>query len=310
MSRARLPFVRTFALALVLLSAFAAANFACGTSAPTDTLVPITGIVVRAESLTVGRGCGTGPTQIYKYVALVLGLNVADVAVEVSKQRRDELIAVNVYDCFTDGLFVDLPPSGGSSDYDVQIYAYNRTAYEAAGGDTLFRGITQRLQVFRSLLLNDGGAAERGAIDADLKRLRATNPTYTTTCTAVELANVQSLAVCKPFAAGGTGVGMQSAPATITLSAASFTRAQGGALTCGVEYTSVRYRSGAGGAVGAATDAACAGLTITVSPATAPASWSIEVALLDGTGALVGQTTCGAETSPGLTTAAVCKPIP
>lgn len=297
----------------MLFVGFVAGIIACGSSASSDTLVPITGIVVRAETLTTGRGCGIAPTQVFKYVAVVFGVNPADANKAGVDQRHDEFVAANVYDCFTDGLFVDLPVSGGSTTYEVQVFAYNKAAYDIARGDPArgdeLKGIATRLQVNRSALVNDGGPADRIAIMQDLERLKATNPTYTTKCNALEIQSVQSLAICDPLAVGGEGLGVKAAPATITLSAASFTTAKGTVVRCNEDYTTVKYRSGPSGVFGAATDAPCTS-AITISPAAAPASWVIEVALIRSDMMVLGQTTCGAETSPGLTSPAVCKPIP
>ena len=279
MSRTHVPSFLVFAGLL---------GMACSGTSASDTIAPITGVSVRAEALTEGRGCGRGATQIFKYAAVVLGKNP-------SGPDRDTFVAGNVYDCFTDGQFVDLPASGGSFEYKIQIYAYNETAYLAAGD-----------------------AKVRAAV-SNPSSLPTTNPTYSTTCTAAQLELVQSQAVCLPVVVGAAGGGAQPAAASVVLSAATFPGAEGGVVTCEQEYTSVRYRSVVGGTASEVTEARCATLrppsdalqpfTITVSPAVAPASYVIEVALLRPDGSVLGQTTCGAETSPGLTSTAVCKPI-
>ncbi|MDB4938164.1 MAG: hypothetical protein JWP87_5136 [Labilithrix sp.] len=278
MFRARLLFVAIFSLLL-----------ACSGTGTSDTLSPITGVTIRAESLTASRGCGRGTTQIFKYAVVILGRNPS------STGTFDVFIAGNVYDCFSDAQFVSLPASANSFEYDVQVYAYNEAAYQAAGGDA----------VVKPAAVNPTA-------------LPRTNPTLTTTCTAQQIPEVQSLAVCKPFSVGTGAFGTPAQPATVVLSAGSFARGDGGVVVCDTDYASVRYRSGAGGALGAITEARCSHLTdkgiepitITVSPADAPASYTIEVALLRADGTALGQTTCGAETSPGITSSAVCQPIP
>lgn len=284
---------------------------ACGSTSGTDALPPITGIVVRAETLTSGHGCGPKATQVFKYVALVFGANPA------APDVRDELLAANVYDCFADGQFVELPLSAGSAQYALQIYVYNSAAYAAAGGDAGIKGITGRLTALRAAVAADGGAPERAAVKAALAALPATNPTYSTTCDAAQFPDVQSLAVCQPLAAGTGGVGTSTTPATAVLSAGSFPVADGGVVTCDDQYASVRYRYGTGGTFTEPTDARCSRLTdkglepfvITVSPAVAPATYAFEVALLRSDGSLLGTSSCTAETSPGLTSSAVCKPV-
>ena len=307
MFRVRASLVTAFALFVGAVGAV----FACGSSASSDTLIPITGIVVRSETLTTGRGCGTDSTQIFKYVAVVFGLNTADVGKPVAMQRRDEFLAANVNDCYADGLFVNLPLTAGSTDYDVQVYVYTRTAYEMAGGDAILKGIALRLQYDRVNLLADGGGAkERTAIQSELAFLHDSRPTWTTTCTASQFDFVQTLAVCKDFSLGTGAIGAAPAPATVELSAASFPVGDGGTVKCGVDYQTVRYRSSTGNVFSEPTVAPCASLTIRVAPAVAPASYAIDVALIRADDTVLGQTSCGADTSPGRTSTAVCKPLP
>ena len=278
MFRAHVPFV----LSLAVLAGVAGACSGTGTS---DTVAPITGVVVRAETLTVGRGCGRSATQIFKYAAVVLGKNP-------SSGAFDTFLAGNVYDCFSDGQFVELPPSGGSFEYTIAIYAYNETAYRAATD------------------------AKVRTAAASPSALPATNPTYSTTCKALQIELVQSLAVCQALAVGAPGTGATPAAASVVLPTTTFATADGGTVTCENEFVSVRFRSMVGGTTSEVTESRCVTLTpnlqpftIVISPAVAPASYVIELALLRGDGTVVGQTTCGAETSPGVPSPAVCKPI-
>jgi hypothetical protein len=286
-SRARTLLLPIASISALLVSV--AAPLACGSSAATATLLPITGITVRAENLTVGLGCGHANSQIFRYALVVFGRNPS------ATNTFDVYIASNIYDCFSDGMFVDLPASGGNTDYMLQVYAYNEANYLAAGD-----------------------AKIRAAV-ANPTTLPATNPTYTTTCTATEIGDVQALAVCQPLQIGPSGVGAPLPPATVTLAAGSFARGDSGTASCDGEYATVRYRATpSGGTAGAITDVRCSHLTakgvepvtISISPAVAPASYLIEVALLRDDGSVLGQTTCSAETSPGLLSAAVCQPIP
>jgi hypothetical protein len=248
----------------------------CGSTSASDTLTPITGITVRAETLTAGRGCGKGPTQVFKYAVVVFGRNPGDTA------KLDTLVAGGVYDCFTDAQFVNVPASAGSFDYSLQVFAYNAAAYQAAGD----------------------GPIRAAALDPT--KLPQTNPTLATTCTAQELDQVQSLAVCQALTDGAAAVGAPPQPATLVLGTASFTTANGGTALCGGSFTTVRYRADANGVPGTTADTPCTA-SITLSPAVAPATYSIQVALLRGDGSVVGTTTCGAETSPGLTSSATCQ---
>ena len=276
-------------VAAVFAAAFAAA---CGSSDTTATLVPITGITVRAENLTANLGCGLGDSQVFKYAVIVFGRNPN------AFNTFDVYVASNVYDCFSDGQFVDLPPSAGVTDYQLQIFAYSSASYQAAGGDAGVR-----------------------AAAANPVTLPATHPTYTTKCTATEVGDVQALAACDPLSLGASAVTLDagSAAATVTLSAAHFARGDAGTASCDGEYATVRYRATpSGGTPGAITDVRCSHVTangvepvtIMISPAVAPAAYSIEIALLRADGSALGQTMCSAQTSPGLTSSAVCQPLP
>jgi hypothetical protein len=287
-SRVRAAFVLTACSALALLASGAsgAAGLGCGSSDATAILVPITGVTVRAESITTGLGCGRASNQIFKYAVVVFGPN------PMALGTFDTPLAGNVYDCFSDGLFVNLPATAGSTDYRLSVYAYNAQAYEAAT-DAKIR------------------AALSGANAATLA---ATSPTFTTTCSATEIPDVQSLAVCQPLVAGAGGVGAPVMPATLNLPAASFATGDGGTATCDIHYATVRYRAKPSqGAAGAITDVACGQVPstgIAIAPVVAPATYGIEVALLRADGSVLGQTTCSADTSPGLISSAVCRPLP
>jgi hypothetical protein len=260
------------ALALLASGVSGAAGLGCGSSAATTILVPITGVTVRAESITTGLG--PNPMAIG-----ALG-------------SFDTPLASNVFDCFSDGLFVNLPATAGSTDYKLSVYAYSAQAYEAAT-DAKIR------------------AALAGT---DAATLAATSPTFTTTCSATEIPDVQSLAACQPLVAGAGGVGAPVMPATVTLSAASFAAGDGGTATCDIHYATVRYRAKPSqGDAGAITDVACGQVPATgiaITPVVAPTTYTIEVALLRADGNAFGQTTCSADTSPGLISSAVCRPLP
>ncbi|CAN5902176.1 hypothetical protein BH11MYX4_BH11MYX4_36470 [soil metagenome] len=282
-------------------------GMACGSTGTGDTIQPITGVTVRAETLTAGRGCGTGSTQIFKYAVVVYAFG--------------DYVAGNVYDCFTDGTFVMLPDIG-LAPYTLEVFAYNRTAFTAAGPDAIAT-LIRRMNANRALLQADaGGPTERQAIASDLALLRNTNPTYSTTCEASQLGLVQTLAVCKPVQLGLGGLSTpppKPSPASVILPLASFAGADGGVFTCDDQYVTVRTTIQVGAAPASApVDTRCsalgdAGLTtisVTVANAEAPASYAFTATLLRSDGSTAGSTTCSADTSPGLTSTAVCKPLP
>jgi hypothetical protein len=302
-SRARPLFVALFTVAM-LTGAIGGMLPACGSTATTDIITPITGVTVRAEMLTAGRGCGTGATQLFKYAVVVFA--------------RGAFAAGNLYDCFTDGTFVELPNIAPDV-YMLDVVAFNNVAFVAAGGNGI-SAIFQRLNENHLALGVDGGdhVAEQAAIDADLQLIRALNPTYSTTCTGQQLELVQTLAVCKPLQVGAGGIQNPLTPASIVLSLASFLRADGTTLTCDDQYTTVRATIPGSDGGGITTDTRCSALgdggiqpvSLTISPADAPATYSFPVILLRADGSTVGATTCGAETSPALTSTAVCEPLP
>ena len=171
--------------------ALAASLGACGTSAGTDTAPPITGITVRAESITVGRGCGTATAQIFKYAVVV---SAAD----------KKFVAGNVYDCFADGTFVALPEARGAT-FTLDVLAFNQADYVASAPGrqvTLGRQVEDligNMNRNRAALTADGGEGDERAIQADFEQLKASQPTYSTTCTAEQVQLVQALAICKPL---------------------------------------------------------------------------------------------------------------
>jgi len=290
---------------------------ACGSTSTETLFPPITGVTVKAESLTSGLGCGTGATQIFKYVVVV------STPVPGNPSAPPVYAASNLYDCFTDGTFVDLPDIGIAK-YDIKVYAYSRAAFTAAGENAIAT-IVNRMSANRGLILADaGGANELAAIAADLVLLRNTNPTYSTTCTASQLQLVQSLAACEPLRLGSTGVDTNTdggpGAATVLLPLAHFAKtgvAEG--VTCDDQYVTVRTTVRVGtGAESAPTDTRCSGLgdaglsssTITIADAEAPATYAFSATLLRADGTTLGATTCAADTSPGLTTTATCQPLP
>ena len=218
MSRARLPFVApaTVAAVAMLLGAVAGTGAACGSTASSEILQPITGVTLRAESLTAGHGCGTASTQLFKYSVLVLVANADDAAnpsIPVAQKRYDEVVAGNVYDCFTDGTFVDLPvvvlPSGQTVGfYQLQVFAYNQASYAAATDLPRFMASLQANRFALLADVGDGGTGSvaRAAIQADVTRIRALIPTFSTACNAEQLGLVQTLAVCNPLQLGTVGV--------------------------------------------------------------------------------------------------------
>lgn len=179
--------------------AAAEALLACDTTTVTAAISPVTGIIIRSEGLVVGKGCGVGATQIFKYAAIVI--------------NSDGLpVAGATYDCFADGTFVNLAATdGGSFSFQVKIAAFNAAAYNA-----------------------QASAIEDAAGRADVAALAALKPTWTTDCTASQQQDIEVLAVCAPLTVSGASAGT----ASIQLPTASFISPDGGLARCG-DYDTV-----------------------------------------------------------------------
>ncbi len=165
------------------LAAVLGAVAACSNTNTAAGITPPTGILVRSENLVAGKGCGTGPAQVFKFAAVV--------------QNDDgAMLAGATYDCFADGSFQNLPPSSnGSFHYKLHIFAYDKPTYTASAP-----------------------AIEAGAGDAN--RLAALPSTWTTTCDATEQADVEVSALCAPLTpTPATGPGSVRVP-TDTFAAA------------------------------------------------------------------------------------------
>lgn len=309
---------RAFVLASLAVLALAAAFLACSGTGGTAGLPPTTGVVIRAETLTSGRGCGREPTQLFKYAAVVFGLTPG-----ADPQRSESYgvpVAGNLYDCFADGTFIELPETGGSFQYRIEIYAFNQVAFARE-------------------------AARIAAAGTDVAALREAAPTWTTQCSALQLEDVESLAVCEPLALGLAGLGGATPPAAVVLGTGNFPGADGGAFRC--VALDAGMEAGADAAVDASADAAAdAGLdageggaptpaigfaavrvdyragdrspetaqiacpeTFAIRPAEAPSRYTLDVVLLDEADAAVGATRCTAVTSPGVESSASCAPV-
>ena len=111
-------------LAVPFAVAAACALAGCPGTATTTTYTPITGILIRSSSLVTGYGCGTGPGQVYKYAAL---LKYAE-----DGGASGPVVYSGVFDCYSDGLFSNLPADdAGSLSFDVTIVAWNAASFPA-----------------------------------------------------------------------------------------------------------------------------------------------------------------------------------
>jgi len=167
-----------------LLAALAGITSVVGVACTTDTdsgaITPITGIAIRADSLVQGFGCGTAPTQIYKYAAVVTyAVDAGPVCTEAGAAST----FTGLFDCFADGVFPNLPACAtGSQSFQLDVYAYNQADYAAADA-------------------NGQLESEVTGDPATFAQLVASTATWTTTCEATQQANVEVLAVCAPLTA-------------------------------------------------------------------------------------------------------------
>jgi hypothetical protein len=249
----------------------------------------------------------------------------------------------NVFDCYTDGAFISLPSVAGNSSFRLEVFAYNRDAYEAAQ-DT----INDASELGRR---SPTKLPELATFPETLRT--ATTPTWTTECTATQQVDVKALASCDPLSVGLGGLiggdGGSVAPSTITLDTAQFTLQGGRLATCangsdaGVDDAGADADAGdvtdAGDAGDSGTDAgtpADAGSPLTFSKvrvrtrigaqifadetldcptpyslgvAAEPAHYELDVGLLDPGGNIVepgAQTLCTVTSKTGESSSAVC----
>jgi hypothetical protein len=301
-SSRRAPRARA-AAAVGALGVLAGAAAACSGST-TSSVPPTTGILIRAETLTGGKGCGPGPSQIYRYAVIVFGYGAGDPAEPAS---YDAPVTSNVFDCYTDGPFISLPSKDGNTTFRLEVFAYDRAAYEAA----------------RSVV-DAAGDADTGRLPGYSAELKETKPTWTTECSATQLENVEALASCRPLAAGASGVGGALAPTTITLDTSKITLPDGRTGSCDagdagapeagdagarLAFAQVRVRTRQGAQILADTTVPCpAPYTVEVPPQ--PATYTLDVGLLDGAGNLVDPAAvaeCTAASVTGSTSSAVCR---
>lgn len=316
----RLAARRLLATALAALPL--ASVVACSGSS-SQSLPPTTGILIRAETLTAGHGCGKSTTQLFKYAVVVFGYDGSGDERDPASYTRP--ITSNLFDCFTDGAFISLPATASNATFRLEVYAYNESAYTASR--TAIDGAGTSTSVWHT-----------------------TEPTWTTECTATQQEKVQALASCNTLAPGLSGLGGTVGVTQITLATARFALPDGRAATCataesadaGVDasdasdngtdsgpdgfdalgdaavpadagepltFVKVRVRPRVNATVaGPSVDVACPAAYLAEVPAE-PTRYELEVALLDEAGALVeagAQTVCTVTSRPGTTSSAVC----
>jgi hypothetical protein len=261
----------------------------CPSTATTAAYTPITGIIIRASSLVSGHGCGTGAGQVYKYAAL---LSYADEA-----GAPGAPVYSGVFDCFTDGIFSNLPSSdAGGLDFALTIYAWSHDAFPDA------------LQCPADPN-NPCPGDDPGTVLSN-----AGTPTWTTTCTATQQSGISVVAVCEPLASSSAPPGVDGgAPeasaqqGAISVDTHGFSLGDGGTLRCGPDFDSAHATFQAGSQGGQTSTVTCPAPLI-IAPAAAGVTYSIVVQLIKA-GSTVGQAACTAagSTSASAPSIAQCQ---
>ncbi len=168
-----------------------------GTVTP-PTYTPVTGVTIHARSLLGGLSCGTGPGDVYEYEAVVFA--------SVDGQSVGPLYS-NVWDCFSDGVFDNLPPdagadAGSTDSFFFKIYAFSYEGAIAAGAAAAQPSGDGDAGLIP--LACPGGFGPNGTPCPFLDPSRAvsigSSAQWTATCTADETSGVPVTAVCTPLA--------------------------------------------------------------------------------------------------------------
>jgi hypothetical protein len=172
----------------LLAAAGTAAVVACTTTTTTTTFTPITGIEIQSAALVAGFGCGTGPGQVFRYAAAVSFAGGNDAGALV---QQSGVPLTNIFDCFADGVFENLPSSdAGSLTFNVAIFAYNEDDYVTKAGLPANLGC---------IPTPDGGAMGCVPGTQPLTPTQEGFATWTTVCTATQQAGTPVIAVCGPL---------------------------------------------------------------------------------------------------------------
>jgi hypothetical protein len=167
----------------------ASAVAACATTTTTAVFTPITGIVIQSQSLLTGFICGDEDDQVYRYAAVVTyaGPDGGPVEPAVPVEQSGAPLT-NIFECFTDGVFENLPSSdAGSLSFTVSIFAYNKKEYVSA---SLPSDLACPPMV-------DGGFCTAGS--EPISSVQEAAATWTTVCTATQLSGTPVFAVCGPL---------------------------------------------------------------------------------------------------------------
>jgi hypothetical protein len=123
-----------FAMACLAVAAGVGVVVGCpGTTAPAP-YTPYTGVTLDLASALGGLRCGTGPGQLFKYSAVVWHASPdggpppfsSSDAGDASPNAAAIPIASDVWDCFADGIFENLPATAAGDDsFYVEVFGYS-----------------------------------------------------------------------------------------------------------------------------------------------------------------------------------------
>jgi len=293
----RKALLSSLAAPLAVVAACALAG--CPGAATTTTYTPITGILIRSSSLVAGYGCGTAAGQVYQYAALLSYINDGGPPGPVEYS--------GVFDCYSDGLFSNLPADdAGSLSFNVTIVAWNQASFPAA------------LQCDPQD--SDQGEAGFTTCPGDSPDTVATEegiPNWITNCTGTQQSGISVLAVCAPLTptgSGGSDGGSDDASSGDAASTAGqpvlvdthgFVTDDGGTLVCGTDYQTVRATYSGGSQSGSLSSQCPAPLSL--APTVAGVAYAITVELFQS-GTDVAQAACQATASASTPSTASCAP--
>jgi hypothetical protein len=177
-------------LAFTSVVAFVLCAYACG-SGNTTGITPLTGIVVRADDLAAGYGCGTGPNQIYEYAVIVSTFQEGGAGAV--------FIAGGYAPCYADATYINLCAStSGSLAFNVQVFAFTEAQWNLKSPQ-LLSPPPGPLYDLESYCQFDGGSQAAFNADVNLENLSSlyeTNASFTASCVATQQENIEVVAVC------------------------------------------------------------------------------------------------------------------
>lgn len=201
-TRAVLRFRRPRLAALSLLGGVAAAAAcasltACpGTATPT-VYAPPPGVTLHLGDVLGSLRCGTGPDEVYKYTVVV--------SHSVDGGPSGAPLYSNVWDCFSDAVFDNLPPApeGGSTTFFLRIYAFSYAGALAAQASFLGAGDAGADGSVDGAFWCQGGLGPGGTTcpfqDAGTASTLGVSAQWRASCTATEPSGAPISAFCGPL---------------------------------------------------------------------------------------------------------------